>query len=244
MLPLLDCPGIQSWQALFDGRLPPQQREQCERHLESCASCQALLDHLEEGDYDLRAMGRLVGDRTTVALADPTLAEVVERLLEGPPAPEPSPLTDLSELYFLCPSGRPGALGTLGEYEAHAVLGHGGMGIVFRAFDPALQRLVAIKVMAPVLAGSPTARQRFIREAQAAAAVTHEHIVAIHGVHEANGLPYLVMQYVAGESLQDCLDRSGPLEVIDIVHIGLQTASGLAAAHARGLIHRDVKPAN
>src|SRR4029077_17388843 len=110
--------------------------------------------------------------------------------------------------------------------------------------EPALQRVVAIKVLAPTLAGSATARRRFTREAQAAAAVCHKHVVSVYGVREADGLPYLVMQYVAGESLQDRLDRTGPLELADIVRISLQTASGLAAAHAQGLIHRDIKPAN
>ncbi len=118
------------------------------------------------------------------------------------------------------------------------------MGVVLKAFDPALDRQVAIKVMAAAVAGSATARRRFTREAKAAAAVCHEHIVPVHGVHEEDGLPYLVMQYVAGESLQSRLDRTGPLEIVEIVQVGLQTALGLAAAHARGLIHRDVKPAN
>src|SRR5437016_2464829 len=76
------------------------------------------------------------------------------------------------------------------------------------------------------------------------AAVCHDHIVAVHGVHEADGLPYLVMQYVAGESLQARLDRTGPLELTEVVRIGHQTAAALAAAHAQGLIHRDIKPAN
>jgi hypothetical protein len=118
------------------------------------------------------------------------------------------------------------------------------MGVVLKAFDPALKRLVAIKVLSPALAGSATARRRFTREAQAAAAVCHDHIVTVHGVHEVDGLPYLVMQYVAGESLQERLDRTGPLAVEEAVCIGLQAASGLAAAHAQGLIHRDIKPAN
>src|SRR5204863_7521671 len=85
---------------------------------------------------------------------------------------------------------------------------------------------------------------RFIREAQAAAAVCHDHVVTVHGVDEVDGLPHLVMQYVAGESLQSRLDRAGPLPVEEVVRIGMQTASGLAAAHAQGLIHRDIKPAN
>src|SRR5262249_29409220 len=86
--------------------------------------------------------------------------------------------------------------------------------------------------------------QRFTREAQAAAAVSHDHIVTIHAVEEASGLPYLVMQLVAGMSLQERLDREGPMELPEILRIGLQTASGLAAAHAQGLVHRDIKPAN
>ena len=87
------------------------------------------------------------------------------------------------------------------------VIGRGGMGIVLRAFDEKLHRVVAIKVMAAQLATNATARKRFIREAQAAAAVSHDHIVTIHAVEEADGLPYLVMQYVAGMSLQQRLDR-------------------------------------
>jgi hypothetical protein len=78
----------------------------------------------------------------------------------------------------------------------------------------------------------------------AAAAVTHEHVVAIYGVEEANGLPYLVMQYVGGVSLQERIDRDGPLDVKEVLRIGMQAAAGLAAAHAQGLVHRDVKPAN
>src|SRR5947209_607125 len=147
-------------------------------------------------------------------------------------------------LDFLAPSDKPGALGRLGHYEILEVIGRGGMGIVLRAFDEKLHRMVAIKVMAAQLATNATARKRFTREAQAAAAVTHDHIVTIHAVEEGNGLPYLVMQYVSGMSLQKRLDRSGPLELREIVRIGMQTAAGLAAAHAHGLIHRDIKPAN
>jgi len=118
------------------------------------------------------------------------------------------------------------------------------MGIVLKAFDPKLHRVVAIKVMAPQLAVGATGRKRFMREAQAVAAVSHDHIVSIHAVDEAKGLPYFVMQYIAGRSLQQRIDDSGALEVKEILRIGMQTASGLAAAHAQGLVHRDIKPAN
>src|SRR5205814_4227536 len=101
-----------------------------------------------------------------------------------------------------------------------------------------------IKVMAPQLAASATARRRFTREARAAAAVTHDHVVTIHAVEDAGPLPHIVMQFVAGHSLQDRLDRTGPLQLQEVLRIGMQAAAGLAAAHAQGLVHRDVKPAN
>jgi LSD1 subclass zinc finger protein len=148
------------------------------------------------------------------------------------------------DLYFLDPTDRPGLIGMLGGYEVSEVIGQGGMGVVLKAFDPTLHRMVAIKVMSPAVAGSTVARRRFTREAQAAGAVCHDHVVTVHSVAEAERLPYLVMQYVAGESLQSRIDRAGPLEVLEVVRIGLQTAQGLAAAHAQGLIHRDIKPAN
>ena len=124
------------------------------------------------------------------------------------------------------------------------VLGRGGFGIVLKAFDPALSRFVAIKVLASELAASAAARNRFAREARAAAAVVHENVVAIHSVDSWNGLPYLVMPYIAGRSLQERVDRDGPLAVKEVLRIGMQTALGLAAAHDQGLVHRDVKPSN
>lgn len=146
-------------------------------------------------------------------------------------------------LNFLTPSDDPNLLGTLGEYDILELIGHGGMGIVFRALDKKLNRIVAIKVMSPHLAANPNARKRFLREAQAAAAVSHPHIVTIHAVDEAK-LPYLVMECIVGQSLQEKMDKVGSLDVKETLRIGKQIAEGLAAAHKQGLIHRDVKPAN
>jgi hypothetical protein len=157
------------------------------------------------------------------------------------PPPEPAAETDLP---FLEPPRTPGGLGRLGCYEVLGVVGRGGMGIVLRAFDEKLHRVVALKVLAPELAASPTARQRFTREARAAAAVSHEHVVTFHAVEADHTPPYLVMQFVEGVSLQEKLDRVGPLGLHEILRIGVQTAEGLAAAHKQGLVHRDVKPAN
>jgi serine/threonine protein kinase len=118
------------------------------------------------------------------------------------------------------------------------------MSIVLRAFDRELKRLVAIKVLAPHLAQSPLAKKRFAREAQAAAAVVHPHVLAIHQVQPGGRLPFLVMPLVAGESLAERLTAHGTLELKEVLRIGMQAAAGLAAAHEQGLVHRDVKPAN
>jgi serine/threonine protein kinase len=236
-----NCPAPECWEALFDDRVPPDQRAAYECHLGSCTACQRRLDRADDADDVLRRLGRQTGDPADTA-ADPILQRVWERLRRSVGTGRPGPAA--VDLNFLRPCPRPGALGALGPYEVEEVLGRGGMGIVLRAFDPALHRHVALKVLAPALAVSGGARQRFAREVRAVAAVRHPHIVTVHGVHEADGLPYLVMEYVAGESLQDRLDRTGPLDPAEVVRIGLQAASGLAAAHAQGLIHRDVKPAN
>ena len=118
------------------------------------------------------------------------------------------------------------------------------MGIVFKAFDSELHRVVAIKVMAPQLANKGSAPKRFARESQAAAAVLHPNVVPIHNVESEGELPYLVMQFVPGCSLQTRVDRNGPPDVDEALRIARQTAAGLAAAHQQGLIHRDVKPSN
>jgi serine/threonine protein kinase len=151
-------------------------------------------------------------------------------------------------LAFLKPCHKPGRIGRLvgnaGEYEIIEVIGSGGMGIVLRGCDTKLRRVVAVKVLAPELARNPTAVKRFLREAKAAAAVVHDHVVTIHNVEETHQPPFLVMQYIDGQTLQQKIDRGGALELKEILRIGCQTAAGLAAAHKHGLVHRDVKPAN
>ena len=147
------------------------------------------------------------------------------------------------DLAFLTPSTRPDSLGRLGHYEMLQVLGRGGFGIVFRAFDDILQRVVAVKVMAPQIATLSPARKRFVREARSSAAVRHDNVVQVYEVGE-QPLPYLTMEFIPGETLQQRLDRSGPLDVTEILRIGRQIAEGLAAAHACDLIHRDIKPGN
>ncbi|HUP82140.1 MAG TPA: serine/threonine-protein kinase [Pirellula sp.] len=147
-------------------------------------------------------------------------------------------------LSALGPTDDPDMLGRLGGSEVSGVIGAGGMGVVLKAIDKSLDRVVAIKVLAPYLAASGSARKRFAREAKAAAAVLHSNVIAIHSVSNDEALPYLVMLYLRGSSLQKRLDQQGPLSTIEILRIGSQVAAGLAAAHAQGLVHRDIKPAN
>ena len=135
-------------------------------------------------------------------------------------------------------------LGRLGDIDILEVIGHGGMGIVLKGFQQELHRPVAVKVLAPHLAASGAARQRFAREARATAVVVHPNVMPVLTVHSSGKLPYLVMPYVPCESLQQRLDRQGWLETRDVVRIAWQVSCGLAAAHAQGLVHRDIKPAN
>jgi serine/threonine protein kinase len=130
------------------------------------------------------------------------------------------------------------------QYEVTQVIGRGAMGIVLKAYDAGLNRHVAIKLLAPEMAGNEKARQRFALEARFAAALRHEHVVAIYAVNELEGVPFLVMEYVQGSSLEALIDSGRTFSTAEIANIGRQTALGLAVAHEARLIHRDVKPAN
>ena len=203
-------------------------------HLESCARCQSRLDQTEEFGASLRTLGQEIGDPTCEP-ADPTLVQVLQRLRDARGLKGCSPV-GAGDLYFLGPADRPGLLGILGGYEVQEVIGQGGMGVVFKAFDQSLQRVVAIKIMAPHLATSAAARQRFVREARATASVRNEHVIAIHAVEEANDPPYLVMEYISGLSLQERLDRDGPLQLQEILRIGTQTQGRLVGGGTRTFI--------
>jgi serine/threonine-protein kinase len=206
-------------------------------HLDTCESCQRWLEQ-ESGDDAAWKMAKEMlsteggQDRRTEPAADDA---------DGPRVPS---RTKFPELAYLHPSDDPAMLGRLGSLEVIGMLGRGGMGIVFKCFDPALRRNVAVKLLDPVLAHFGAARQRFAREARAMAAISHEHVVPIYAVHEHAELPYLVMEYVPGGTLERRLLRDGALDVIDVIRVSLQIASALAAAHRQGLVHRDIKPSN
>jgi serine/threonine-protein kinase len=129
-------------------------------------------------------------------------------------------------------------------YTLEGEIGRGGMGVVYRARDERLQRRVAIKVLPPELAFQSDIRERFTREAQTAARLSHPHIVPIHTVGDGEGLVYFVMGYVDGESVGARIKRRGQLPVDEVRRIMKETADALSAAHAFGVIHRDIKPDN
>jgi tetratricopeptide (TPR) repeat protein/tRNA A-37 threonylcarbamoyl transferase component Bud32 len=146
---------------------------------------------------------------------------------------------------FLGPAAVAGHLGTLGKYRVVEKLGEGGMGYVFRGEDPKLSRAVALKVMRPDFLARPLALDRFLRESRSAAAVTHPHVVIIFDFGEHNGLPFLAMELLAGDTLEGWLRENGGTAQPDAaIRIAKDTLAGLAAVHAHGLVHRDVKPSN
>jgi serine/threonine protein kinase len=212
-------------------------RHRVERLLEAHPEVGSFLEQPLGGSIAEEA--RAPGDRAAGASDRPDHEKRDETQAEGAGGDAAVPVPD-----FLTPSPNPDSLGRLDHYEILEVVGCGGMGVVLKGFDEKLRRVVAIKVLAPELAASGTARQRFTREARAAAAVCHDHVVTIHAVEEDHRPPYLVMQFIDGTSLQAKLDEGGPPGLKEILRIGLQTAQGLAAAHRQGLVHRDVKPAN
>jgi hypothetical protein len=239
------CPPIGLLKAMLAERVRPPMQARLAAHLEVCAACQHRIEGLTAAQSSLPGLARKLSDRPPAPA--PALRKVMDRLKESKDeatGAEPVFAGDLP-LGFLAPPDKPGQLGRLERYEVLEEVGRGGMGVVLKAFDPSLHRIVAIKVLAPQLATSGVARKRFLREARAAACVAHDHIVTIHAVDQANGLPYLVMQFIAGESLQERIDRDGPIgDLTEVLRIGAQTASALAAAHAHGIVHRDVKPGN
>lgn len=232
------------------------EREDFEAHLEVCPACRTALERSAAQPADWQEIREFLSSQevTFNLSAKKSLADSHATSLHVPhsvPSADDSGEAEAIQreavggvLTILAPTDDPHMLGRLGPYEIAGVVGRGGMGVVLKALDPALHRFVAIKVLAPQLATSGAARQRFAREARAAASVVHENVVAIHAVADGGPLPYFVMPYLRGASLQKRLDADGPLGVAEILRVSIQIAAGLSAAHAQGLVHRDIKPAN
>jgi WD40 repeat protein/serine/threonine protein kinase len=217
-----------------------------------CPHCQAMIavPSAAPPAVDQRTLPPQAAEARTIAPVGPE-GSAIRRTPDGTAIPEGGGATqaphgdaDPDRCDFLAPAQAPDEIGRLGPYRVLQVLGAGGMGVVFKAEDPQLQRLVALKAMLPGLATSGSAKQRFLREARAAAALKHDHIVTIHQVGEDRGAPFLAMEFLEGEPLDKLLERERTLPLAEVLRIGREIADGLHAAHERGLTHRDIKPAN
>ncbi len=182
----------------------------------------------------------------------PGRAEDIEATTSYPPTAGSSPVASApvdrpgssGRFAFLGPPRAEGELGWLAHYRVLSLIGEGGIGLVFLAEDAQLSRPVALKVIKPGLADAAGVRARFLREAQATAAIKHDHIVTIYQVGRDHETLFLAMEHLRGVSLQGWLERGRTPSNDLVLRIGREIASGLGAAHRRGLVHRDVKPAN
>ena len=230
-----ECLAASQVDSLLQGNLTPEEYEAAQEHLERCETCRARIEStIGPKQWWSDVQNVLLDSRTDSSSPRGVSATDSTRF-----ATSTAKLLDL-----LGPTDDPNMLGRIGPYEIIGLLGQGGMGVVFKGFDRSLHRFVAIKMLLPHLAASGAARKRFAREGRAVAAVVDDHVMAIHCVDEWQGVPYIVMTYARGVSLQKRLSDQGPLETREILRIGMQAAKGLAAAHAQGIVHRDIKPAN
>lgn len=264
------CPVGRQLQEFLVGMISDEDADSIEAHLSQCPRCLNLVQTMRPQDT-LLEMARL-GARSSHCIVEEVADNIIERFSKlprvasaaigdetatelpsadssaelglGKQAAEPAPEITQDAYEFLAPPQQSGELGRLGHYRVLKVLGSGGMGVVFLAEDPKLKRAVALKAMKPSLLASAAAGRRFVREAQAMAAVKHDHIVTIHQVDEDRGVPFLAMELLDGETLEDRLKRDARLPLAEVLRIGREIAAGLAAAHKQNLIHRDVKPAN
>src|SRR6185437_13301216 len=135
-------------------------------------------------------------------------------------------------------------ISSIGKYQILELVGEGAMGVVYRAHDPVLERTVAIKVMNESIARQEDLRQRFLREAQAAASLQHPNVVCIYDLGDLDGHLYIAMEFVEGIDLEKLLEIAQPLSLQSRLDIVIDVLTGLSFAHKRGIIHRDIKPAN
>src|SRR5262245_35400625 len=243
------CPDNLTLQALLQGRLPDAESGRWEEHLGRCRTCVTAAASVTVVDALTRDTREAVAGPPSLTIAAeemPVLRGLVERVRSLHPAysgtigagsgAEPPPS-------FEGPRAE-GELGRIAHCRVLRLLGAGAMGLVFQAVDERLRRPVALKLLRPRLAQKPDARARFLREGRAMAAITHDHIVPVYHVEEAGTAPFLAMPLLEGRPLSAWLKDNPRPSLATVLRWGREIASGLAAAHERGLIHRDVKPGN
>lgn len=253
------CPSSHMLSAFVIGRTTESEAVAIETHLNTCPDClnsldqssedplvaavkvclPAIKDGVESLNSDLSGIERPLIDRERETQVLPTPSNDVET------SPSVAGFGDTVEHYrFLTPPEDGRGIGRLGPYRILEQIGSGGMGAVFRAEDPQLQRPLALKVMRAHSLTSPGAHERFLIEARAVAKLKHDNVVTIYQVGEDRGVAFIAMELLEGESLESLLTRERRLTIAKACQIGKEAALALSAAHSAGLVHRDIKPAN
>ncbi len=235
------CPSQNNLERFLFGQLSTEEAIFLETHLQDCSSCLSRLEQLPSRDAFVDLLRKPLSPDPLDQNWTKDFADRLKRLVKAKEtATVDQPLSseaddipsDLAELK------------QIGSYAIERILGAGGMGVVYCARDTNLHRQVAIKVMRREQMAKPSAKDRFLREAQVLASFQHDNIVSIYQAGRQDDLLFLVMPLLQGESLESRLHRERRLPIKEIQRIGEEIAHGLAAAHARGIIHRDVKPSN
>jgi serine/threonine protein kinase/tetratricopeptide (TPR) repeat protein len=246
------CPAEDQLCQLLDDTLSPAEREPLESHVESCASCQQTLERLTSNSHSRPIPAReAAAQDIRPGVGRPSAAQVpvggLLRLFASPQrsgAPTPAELTPERATYAgTSHPDPPRAFEEVPGYEILAVLGRGGMGLVYKARHLRLDRIVALKMIRSGSQASAAELSRFRTEAQAGACLQHPNIVQIYEVGEADGQPWLCMEYVEGESL-DKLVNGAPWPALPVARLVETLARAIDAAHQQGIVHRDLKPAN
>jgi serine/threonine protein kinase len=238
------CPDELTWQTFVSGKLSDLSWVSLHEHSKECPHCQAVIQRISQTPATTPDGAATPPHDSANPMTDLTHTKLFQKTEVGEHDAKPFDPDELFDDSLLGASEHPGSLGKLGKYEVEQVIGSGAFGVVLKAYDLQLRRFVAIKILNRQFSSSATARRRFIREARAAAAVSHNNVVAIHAVEEQSGIPFLVMELVAGPSLRDRIAELSKLPPMEVIRLGAQIAGGLAAAHAQGVVHRDIKPGN
>jgi serine/threonine protein kinase len=233
-----NCPSEETFNRLLNSLLDDAQNETLNEHLESCSVCQSRLDALT--DFDSH------GSSSAPAEHDAAVSQLVSRLsVLSPSMLENTNSGGSSGVRFQGTPTEDAPLGELGHYKIQELVGSGASGLLYRAIDSKVDRVVAIKVLRSELAGHEESRKRFHREARAVAGLNHDGVVKLFEfVDTADFPPFLVMEYVQGLSISQLLNQRKVLTARESVAMAIPIAGALADAHEHGLVHRDIKPSN
>jgi hypothetical protein len=240
------CPDRSVLESYARGQLPEDARSSLEAHLDGCLICAEAIERLTRSELE-----SLIGDSQAEAIEtapsrhNPILDRVMLSATEAQPTiatPTEAQPDDIRRI--LDPPVEQGDLGSFAGYDILEIAGRGGMGVVFKAWDRTLQRIVALKVIIPKRASDSAIAARWLAEARTVAALQHDHIVAVHHAGMAKDLPFLLMPFHGEGTLARFLATRRILPARDVIQVGLQLARALAATHSRGILHRDIKPSN